>query len=123
MAISEEPRSRLLGCVRAYREDRGEKVGCDTTFQQIEDEACEVGDAVAQALMGERLASQALQASQEPLRMWACCPRCQRPAQQEPEPEPRRLDTRRGPVGWEESKHYCRHCRRSFFPSVARAGD
>lgn len=120
MAIPEELRSRLLECVRAYRTEQDEKIGWNTTFQQIEDEACELGDAVAQALMGESLAEQALQG---PRQLWACCPRCQRAAPEEPESTSRRLDTRRGQVCWEEPKHYCHHCRQSFFPSVSHLGN
>lgn len=120
MAMSQELRSRLIECVRTYRAEQGEKCGWDRTFEQIEDEACEFGDAVAQALMAESLAEQATQGPRE---LWACCPRCRRPAKAEPEPEPRLLDTRRGEVGWQEPKHYCPHCRQSFFPSVPRVGD
>lgn len=120
MAMSPELRSRLVECVRAFRAERGEKCSWDRTFEQIENEACEFGDAVAQALMAESLAEQVFDAPRE---LWACCPRCQRPAQAEPQPEPRLLDTRRGEVGWQEPKHYCLHCRQSFFPSVSRSGD
>jgi hypothetical protein len=120
MAISQELRVRLVECVRVYRVERGETIDWATTFQEIEDEACALGDAVAQALMAESLAEQALQ---EPRRLSVCCPRCRRPAPAEPEPASRRLDTRRGPVGWDEPQYYCRRCRQSFFPSVARVGD
>ena len=120
MAVSPELRARLVDFIRGYRAQRGEKTAWETTFLQIEDEACELADAVAQELMAQSLAEQVLQ---EPCPSSACCPRCQRPATQEPEPEPRQLDTRRGPVGWQEPKHYCRHCRQAFFPSVPRAGD
>ena len=121
MAMNSELRSRVLEVVRSFREEQGEEVDWNSlTFQQIEDEACELGDAVAQALMGESLAEQATRGPRE---LWACCPRCQRPAKQEAEPEPRLLDTRRGQVDWQEPKHYCQHCRQSFFPSVQSFGD
>jgi hypothetical protein len=106
--------------VRTYRAEQGAEFAWDRTFEQIEDEACELGDAVAQALMAESLAEQATHGQRE---SGACCPRCHRPATAEPEPEPRLLATRRGEVGWQEPKHYCPRCRQSFFPSVARAGD
>lgn len=120
MAMSAELRSRLVECVRAFQAEQGQRCGADKTFQEIEDEACEFGDAVAQTLMAESLAEQATQAPQE---LWACCPRCQRPAKEEAEPEPRVLDTRRGVIGWREPKHYCHHCRQSFFPSIPRLGN
>jgi hypothetical protein len=120
MAISQELRSRLVEVLRAFREERGEKCGWDRTFEQIEDEACDLGDAVAQALMAESLAEQAVQGPRE---LWAVCPRCQRPAKAEPDVEPRLLDTRRGQVNWQEPKHYCPRCRQSFFPAVPRFGD
>lgn len=120
MAMDEELLARLLATVRTYREQRGEKLDVDSTFQQIEDGACELGDAVARAMMAESLAEQAREGPRE---LWACCPRCERPARQEEEVELRLLDTRRGEVLWQEPKHYCRHCRQSFFPSVSRFGD
>lgn len=118
MAIAPELRAKLVEFIRAYCDEQGEKLD-ERTFQQIEDEACELGDAIAQALMTETLMKQAGQVLQETS---ACCPECQRPGRRKDEPEPRLLDTRRGPVGWQEPEYYCRHCRRAFFPSVPKTG-
>lgn len=121
MAMTPELRRRLVACVRAYEAERGEKKSVDDLrFAELEDEACELGDAVAAALMEEALAEQAASRSR---RAAAPCPHCGRPAPPEEEPEPRRVQTRRGEVRWREPKHYCRSCRQAFFPSVPRAGD
>jgi hypothetical protein len=118
MAVSKELRRRLTACVRAYRAEMGEKVDFCKRFDQIEDEACEVGDDLSAALIEELLAEQAATSSRGEL---ACCPRCQRPGRPE-EPEPRVVQTRRGDVAWQEPKYYCRHCRQAFFPSVENSG-
>jgi hypothetical protein len=118
MAMDEELRRRLVECVRDYRAERGGKVSVsDLRFEQIEDEACALGDALAAGLIAEVLSEQAAAPSAS-----ACCPRCRRPASVASEPEPRRVQTRRGEVGWQEPKYYCRHCRQAFFPSVPHAG-
>jgi hypothetical protein len=88
-------------------------------FIDIEDEACEVADALAQEMMRLMAAQQAevVNRSGE-----AYCPSCGREARSG-EDEPRSLQTRRGEVGWQEPRYYCGRCRKSFFPSVPRAGD
>jgi hypothetical protein len=88
-------------------------------FIEIEDEACEVADALAQEMMRLIAAQQAdvVGSSGD-----ACCPSCGREASSA-DAESRSLQTRRGEVGWQEPRSYCRHCRKSFFPSVPRAGD
>ncbi len=121
MAMSQELRSRLLEVVRTYRAEQKEEFGRAMLFEELEDEACKMGDDVAGALMAERLAEQALLAAARDKK--ACCPRCQRPAKEDAEPEPRLVQTRRGEVAWQEPTYYCRHCRQSFFPSVPHAGD
>ena len=87
-------------------------------FIEIEDEACEVADALAREVMRLMVARQAEESPAEP----ACCPSCGRAGRERP-PESRKVQTRRGDVGWEEPKFYCLHCRKSFFPSVEGAGD
>ena len=120
MAIPTELRDELLACVRRFRASQGEKkLLSGTLFVELEDEACELGDAMMAAMLEAALAEQAAQSSVEET---ACCPRCQRPGQRKAEPEPRLLQTRRGDVSWNEPSYYCRHCRQAFFPSVPRAG-
>jgi hypothetical protein len=120
MAIPTELRERLLACVREFRAEEGQKLLSGTLFVELEDEACEIGDAVTAAMLEAALTEHAAQASAEET---ACCPGCQRPGKRSGEPEPRLVQTRRGEVGWNEPTYYCRSCRQAFFPSVPRAGD
>ena len=120
MAIPADLQRQLVECVRAYRVKQGTPEADGKRFAQLEDEACELGDALSTALMGAWLSEQA---SPSLVAETACCPRCQRPGKLEPEPEPRLVQTRRGEAAWREPKYYCRHCRQAFFPSVPRAGD
>jgi hypothetical protein len=116
--MDKELRRRLVACVRGYRAERGQKVSVsDLRFEQIEDEACALGDELAAGLIAEVLCEQAATPPAS-----ACCPRCRRPASIASQPEPRRVQTRRGEVDWQEPKYYCRHCRQAFFPSVPQAG-
>lgn len=84
-----------------------------TKFSAIEDQACEVGDAVSQLLMSQAMQEQADRAAAAPT---AACVACGRDSPSD-DIEPRVLQTRRGAVAWRENKHYCRKCRRDFFPS------
>lgn len=118
MAISRQLGSRIAemarGLVLEQRSQEGQEVLAGKRFIEMEDEACEVADALAAEVIRLQLEQQA---AQVPPEKSACCPACGRAGRREP-PEPRRLQTRRGEVGWEEPKFYCLHCRKSFFPSV-----
>jgi hypothetical protein len=121
MAMTPELRRRLVACVRNYQSEQGEQRSVDDLrFAELEDEACALGDALAAGLMEAALSAQAAARARA---VTAPCPHCGRPAPPEDEPAPRRVQTRRGEVGWREPQHYCRSCRQAFFPSVPRAGD
>jgi hypothetical protein len=118
MAIPKELQERLVACVRQYRTEHGQKeLLPGTLLVELEDAACEIGDAVSGGMLEAALREHAA-ASEET----ACCPRCRRPGKRNAEPEPRILQTRRGEVGWNEPTYYCRHCRQAFFPSEPRLG-
>jgi hypothetical protein len=82
----------------------------------VEEWAVAVGDQLSQALMHEHLARAS--APVEAPR----CPVCGGPASHQKERK-RRIQTRRGTIAASEPECYCNRCRRSFFPSLARAGD
>ena len=84
-----------------------------TKFTALEDEACAVGDEVTRCLMSQALQEQAERAAAAPT---AACVVCGRDSPSD-DIEPRVVQTRRGEVIWRENKHYCRKCRRDFFPS------
>jgi hypothetical protein len=50
------------------------------------------------------------------------CPGCQRPVEDQPDPEPRHVQTRAGEAEWDEPHSYCCKCRRAFFPSESKSG-
>lgn len=117
MAIRAEVRQRveeLTAELRLLLHGEGGLPPAGTKFIDMEDQAAEMGDALAQALLSQVLEQQAQQAAAQPS---VCCPQCGRAAAADAEPEPRLLQTRRGDVTWRETKHTCRRCRRVFFPS------
>jgi hypothetical protein len=123
MAITSDLRARIQMAARQLWEEKwaaeGQPSLLEKRFMEIEDEACEVADALAQEMMRLLAGQQAdvVSGSGD-----ACCPSCGREAGSA-DAELRSLETRRGEVGWQEPRYYCRRCRKSFFPSVPRAGD
>ncbi len=86
-------------------------------FADMEELAVQIGQAVSRQLCDQALQRQADQPAPPPV-----CPSCGAPGE-EAEAEPRVVTTRAGDAHWQEPHRYCRHCRRSFFPSVATSGD
>ena len=86
------------------------------TFQEREDRACELGDALTRRLLEEHLTADEMADPQEQVD----CPFCGRPvpceAPQDVEIENRLVQTRRGPAEFERAGRYCKPCRRVFFP-------
>lgn len=114
MRLSTAQRDRLQELAQEAREIVGESCRADgrrMTFAELEDECIEVGDLLTSAMLEQRVRERQIH---EPA---ACCPSCDRVGDLCPD-EPRVLQTDRGEVTWTEPTHYCRHCRRSFFPSL-----
>lgn len=88
-----------------------------TTFEELEELAVQLGQAVSRELLNHALRRQAADVPA----MAERCPTCQRPPD-EGEPEPRIVATRVGDAEWSEPQRRCPHCRRSFFPSVRKPG-
>lgn len=114
MRLSASQRERLQEIAREVQEIVG---GCmhangrPMTFDELEEECIEAGDLLTAALLQQRVA-QRPRPGQPP-----GCPTCERPGEPCPD-EPRVLETDRGEVSWMEPAYHCRHCRRSFFPSL-----
>lgn len=123
MAITRDLRDRIQTLARVLTEEKwaaeGQPSLLEKRFVEIEDEACEVADALAREVMRLMATRQADAVSGM---ADACCPGCRRAAKPR-EAEPRSLLTRRGDVEWQEPSYYCTYCRKSFFPSVPDAGD
>jgi hypothetical protein len=86
------------------------------TFEEREERACELGDALTCRLLEEHLAAEEMADPDEAVD----CPFCGRPAPcpapAEVEWEKREVLARRGPVEFERAAGYCKSCRRVFFP-------
>jgi hypothetical protein len=122
MAISRKLQERIKGVATELRHEVYGVSGVPqwgTKFTEIEDVGVEIGDALACELIGQSVQGQASKA--EGPRGLECTV-CSRSGEKD-EVEPRIVQTRRGDVQWLESKGYCRHCRKAFFPSVPSVGD
>lgn len=118
MRLSPNQRERLRELAREAKEIVGgclHPKGRPMTFAELEDECIAAGDLVTSAMLEERI-SERQAPQQQP-----CCPTCGCPGEAGPD-EPRILQTDRGEVSWIERSYFCRHCRRSFFPSVGGIG-
>lgn len=122
MAITGDLRERIATTARQLMEEKwaaeGQPSWLEKRFIEIEDEACEVADALAQEVMRLMAARQAEAVAGQ---AEACCPGCHRMVQPA-DAAGRHLQTRRGDVSWQEPSYYCRRCRKSFFPPVPGAG-
>jgi hypothetical protein len=86
------------------------------TFEEREDRACELGDALTRRLLEEHLAADDLA---DP-GVEVACPICGQtvlcPSPEKAEMERRQMRTRRGTVEYERAARRCPRCRRVFFP-------
>lgn len=83
------------------------------TLLEIEDLACEVGDALARQLASGDLAERSDESAENAEH---ACPDCGRVCAVEADPEPLILQGRRGEIEYREMRCHCRSCRRDFFP-------
>jgi hypothetical protein len=89
-----------------------------TKLTEIEDLFLALREALSEALLDDALARQAASHDKGPA---LTCPGCPQPLACAGTQE-RILETRAGEAAWAEPEGYCRHCRRSFFPSVPELG-
>jgi len=86
------------------------------TFEQREERACELGDALTRRLLEEHLQADELADPGAEVN----CPICNRPVHcvspEKAEMEGRELRMRRGKVEYGRAARRCKHCRRVFFP-------
>lgn len=92
-----------------------------TRFTELEDLAVALGEVFTKNFMDLSLGRQAGKFEKMENKPDEC-PGCGRPTRLEP-PEPRVVLSRAGDAEWLEPNGYCEHCRRAFFPSVAKPGD
>lgn len=91
-----------------------------TKLTELEDVALAIREALSEQMLTQAVQRQAATSAQRPAE-YQSCPSCGKsvPAT---ETDPRLLHTRGGEVVWSEPHTHCRHCRRSFFPSVEEPG-
>lgn len=117
MAISPEKRAQAAALARKIVELTGGRFkanGKSKTFDQIEDEATEIGDLITS------LAIQEMARENSEAEECQNCPMCDRPGEKTSadNAEAIVLQTARGEVECMADGYYCRRCRRSFFPSA-----
>jgi hypothetical protein len=118
---AEELKSRRREFVEEAGRTFDQMLGADgqnglVTFEQREERACELGDALTQRLLEEHLAAD--DAADPDVEV--ACPICGEPmfcqAPEKVELQNRQVRTRRGTVEYERAARQCKRCRRVFFP-------
>jgi len=117
MAISSELRGRIQEVAGDLRREfyggRGAPKSGSILFSELEEDACQLGDAMACELMQQVLESQA---DDDHAETCCECSVCGRYGELD-DVKPRVVQTRRGKVRWPEPRYFCKHCRKAFFPS------
>lgn len=121
MAISAENRARAEVLARKIVELTGgrfDQDGRPKTFDQIENEATELGDLITSLAIQKSVAPDEHPTPQSQAEV--ACPMCDRPCSKRSadDDEAMMLQASRGEVQWMAEGYYCRRCRRSFFPSA-----
>ncbi len=111
MATTDEVRERIEAFARQLCEELGDVDDSNSLswLDAVEEQAVEVGDAIATALV-EKNVSRCPSVAGE-----AICPTCDRPGRYRGTRE-RKLITRRGPATISEPEYFCPCCRKAFFP-------
>jgi len=111
MAISARMKERIEAYVRELAAEFGEvdDSDADSWLDAIENQAVEIGDAVAAELMKK-------QSAERPADDEAACPQCGKTGRYRGLRQ-RELISRRGPTTIAEPEYYCPCCRKAFFPS------
>jgi hypothetical protein len=123
MAISTEIQQQIQEVARQVRQEfyggRGAPQSGTILFEELENDAAELGDAVAREIMQQVLQTQAEDDHPETI----CeCSVCRRDGKLD-DVQVRVVQTRRGEVRWPEPRYLCKYCRKAFFPSGERLGD
>jgi hypothetical protein len=110
MATSKQIRERIESLAQQLVEEFGDvdETDGDCWLDAVENQAVNVGDALATALLKAR--SQRRSAAEEP-----ACPQCGKAGRYVGDRQ-RELISRRGPVTITEPEHFCPCCRKAFFP-------
>ena len=111
-------KSRVRAMVGELAREHQRELAAAGTLVDLEELTCQIGDEFARQLCERELVNRGRQAADAE----QCeCPECGLPCPRG-EPEPVVLQGLRGEVGFNQPSCFCRHCRRSFFPSGRAAG-
>lgn len=110
--------SRVKAMVGELAREYQQELAVAGNLMDLEELTCQIGDEFARQLCESELASRARHAADEE---WCECPECGA-ACARGQPEPVVLQGLRGEVGYNQPSYFCRHCRRSFFPSGRTTG-
>jgi hypothetical protein len=93
-----------------------------TRLTEMEDIALEARDILTQKFLQVGLERQSQSLQEHAPAEATACPSCRQPFAEAAVPSPRNLQTRGGPVDWQEPHERCPRCRRAFFPSEPKSG-
>jgi hypothetical protein len=85
-----------------------------TKLEELVDTVDAVRTLLSEKMLARALERQAQNQRPEPFRN---CSGCGGPVTDQPDAEPRQVQTRVGEAEWDEPHGYCRTCRQAFFPS------
>jgi hypothetical protein len=121
MKTSDELKAEIAKLSRELAERQLKDIASDeqygSRFEAAEVLSAEIGDTVSRELLEHQAR---LVNDQRPPDVDCKCPQCQQPAGLK-RIRKRQLQTIRGQIEIPEPEHYCKKCRRSFFPSDATA--
>jgi hypothetical protein len=113
---------RLQARIRAMSEELArehqQKLAAAGTLVDLEELTCEIGDELTRQLTEGELVRRGQQLSGQA----ADCPDCGRRCLPDCEPEPTVVVGLRGELAYQQPKHFCTRCRRSFFPTGGSVG-
>lgn len=123
MAITSDLRDQIRLVAESLRKKyyggRGAPVSGEKMLSDLEDDSCELGDAIACELLSQILQDQAEVDHPD----GSCpCTVCGKMGKRKKGARPRQVQGRRGDIAWHEPEYFCKSCRKSFFPSIERFG-
>ena len=106
-------KARVKAMVAELAREHAAELAAAGTLVDLEELTCQIGDELTRQLTERELVRRGQEHSDQP----ADCPDCGRHCVPMPDPEPVLLAGLRGSVAYNQPKHFCDRCRRSFFPS------
>lgn len=110
--------ARVRQMVLELAREHQQELAAAGTLLDLEELTCQIGDEVTRALTEQELARRGQQQCDE----LAACPDCGGQSPPQAEREPVVLAGLRGELAYQQPKHFCDRCRRSFFPSGGAVG-